>query len=58
MDLASPTLIGFGIHNKETYEVASSNSNGAIIGSAFIRALEEEGQIEAKIENFISGIRK
>lgn len=58
LDLASPTLIGFGIHNKETYEVASANSNGAIIGSAFIRALEGEGNLEERIEMFISKIRK
>ena len=57
MSLVSPTLIGFGIHNKKTYQVATSNSNGAIIGSAFIRALEETGEIADKVGKFISSIR-
>lgn len=57
MQLSSPTLIGFGIHDKATYNVACANSNGAIIGSAFIRALEGEGSIEDKVANFIGSIR-
>ena len=35
MNLSSPSLIGFGIHDTKTYKVACANSNGAIIGSAF-----------------------
>jgi len=37
LDISS--LIGFGIHNKESFEHACSFSNGAIIGTAFIKAL-------------------
>jgi tryptophan synthase alpha chain len=36
-----PSLIGFGIHNKESFQHAASFSNGAIIGTAFIKALEK-----------------
>lgn len=57
MNLSSPKLIGFGIHDKQTYKIACANSNGAIIGSAFIRALEGEGEYEEKIEGFIGMIR-
>jgi len=57
MNLSTPTLIGFGIHDKSTYEVACSNSNGAIIGSAFIRALDGENTIKDKVKNFVSLIR-
>jgi tryptophan synthase alpha chain len=39
MDLSTPRLIGFGIHDKASYDTACLYSNGAIIGSAFIRAL-------------------
>ncbi len=56
MDLSSPRLIGFGIHNRETYDIACANANGAIIGSAFIRALEGEGKYEEKIGGFIGMI--
>ena len=56
MKLKSPRLIGFGIHDKTTYDVACKYSHGAIIGSAFIRALDGES-IEDSIDEFIKGIR-
>jgi tryptophan synthase alpha chain len=39
MDLPLPALVGFGISNRETFQAACRHSRGAIIGSAFIRAL-------------------
>ena len=39
MKLQNPRLIGFGISDRETFNIACSHANGAIIGSAFIRAL-------------------
>lgn len=44
MELNNPRLIGFGIHDKATKERAFHYANGAIIGSAFIRAVATEGQ--------------
>jgi tryptophan synthase alpha chain len=41
MSLKNPVLIGFGIKNKETFESACKYANGAIIGSAYIKALEK-----------------
>lgn len=35
------SLIGFGIHDRGSFEQAASFSDGAIIGTAFIKALEE-----------------
>lgn len=43
MSLKNPRLIGFGIKDNATFKKASSYASGAIIGSAFIRALEENG---------------
>jgi tryptophan synthase alpha chain len=43
MSLTSPKLIGFGIHNKKTFDNACQYAEGAIIGSAFIRNLKEHG---------------
>ncbi|RLD33012.1 MAG: tryptophan synthase subunit alpha, partial [Bacteroidetes bacterium] len=37
MKLNKPTMIGFGIHDKKSYELACQYANGAIIGSEFIR---------------------
>ncbi|MBK9257129.1 MAG: tryptophan synthase subunit alpha [Saprospiraceae bacterium] len=56
MNLNSPTLIGFGIHNKTTRDIATQYSNGAIVGSAFIRILEEASDFKIKIEKFISSL--
>jgi len=56
MNLQSPRLIGFGIHDKASYDTACKYSHGAIIGSAFIRALDEEN-IERSISEFVKGIR-
>ena len=36
-DLKSPTLIGFGISDKTTFNNACEYANGAIIGSAFVK---------------------
>lgn len=40
MQLKNPVLIGFGIKNKETFNTACEYANGAIIGTAYIKALE------------------
>ena len=55
MKLSTPTVVGFGISNSETYLTAIKHSSGAIIGSAFIKFLEKEG-VE-NIGSFISSIR-
>jgi len=58
MELDIPRLVGFGISNHETFLAACSHASGAIIGSAFIRMLEEEGFSKAKIGEFIRAIRQ
>lgn len=55
MELQSPTLIGFGISNKETFETACQYSRGAIIGSAFIKQLADDASDEA-IHHFVKTI--
>ena len=37
MNLSTPRLIGFGIHDERTIQQAFEHANGAIIGSAFIK---------------------
>jgi len=56
MNLKTPRLIGFGISSYETFTTACQYSNGAIIGSAFIKALKKETALEKSIHDFISGI--
>jgi tryptophan synthase alpha chain len=58
LKLKSPLLIGFGIYDNKTFLTAGKYSNGAIIGSAFIRQLANHGYNEASIQSFIKNIRK
>ena len=56
-NLKSPTMIGFGISNKETFNSACQFANGAIIGSAFIRALSEGEDLKKTISEFVEMVR-
>ncbi len=57
LNLKTPRLIGFGISNEATFIQACDYSNGAIIGSAFIRSLDENGTLPEIIHGFIRKIR-
>jgi len=57
MALKNPRLIGFGINNHDTFETACQYANGAIVGSAFIRHLEQEGPSAESIRAFVQTIR-
>jgi len=52
-NVKSPILVGFGIHNKSTFNKVNEYFNGAIIGSAFIRCMSDSNQ---KIKNFVDRI--
>lgn len=54
--LKNPFQIGFGISNKNDFNKATSYANGAIIGSAFLRVLEEATDIEQSIKTYIDSI--
>jgi len=56
MKLNNPVLVGFGIRDKATFEAASRHANGAIIGSAYIRALDGAKDIGKATKTFLSGI--
>lgn len=57
LQLKNPVLIGFGIKDKATFEAACAYSNGAIIGTAFIRAIENTTNLDAAIKSFIAGVK-
>ncbi|HEX8546675.1 MAG TPA: tryptophan synthase subunit alpha, partial [Cytophagaceae bacterium] len=56
-NLANPYMIGFNIHDKETFSFATEYANGAIIGSAFINMLTKSKDLDADIKKFITGIK-
>jgi len=49
--IETPSLIGFGISNKESFEYACQFANGAIVGTAFVKALKKN-----EAEEFIRGL--
>ena len=55
MKLQSKLLVGFGISNAETYQAAVAHSQGAIIGSSFIKHLEANGN--QSVHEFVKTIR-
>ena len=55
MNLKSKLIIGFGISDHQTFSKACEYSNGAIIGSAFIKYLGENGT--EKIGDFIKSVK-
>ncbi len=56
MQLKNPVLVGFGIKDRNTFESACKYANGAIIGTAFIKALEGSTNIDATVKQFISAV--
>jgi tryptophan synthase alpha chain len=56
MDLVNPVLVGFGIRDKQTFQAACAHASGAIIGTAYIRALENSGNIELTTKEFLGSI--
>ena len=58
MRLKNPVLVGFGIRDKETFQTACAHANGAIIGSAFIRALENSNDVDQSTKTFLEKIIK
>jgi tryptophan synthase alpha chain len=57
MQLKNPVLVGFGIKDKPTFQAACKYANGAIIGSAFIKALEGTQQVEESVKTFITRVK-
>src|SRR6476620_9979524 len=56
LKLKNPVLVGFGIKDKGSYETACKYANGAIIGSAYIKALESDDNVETATREFLNGI--
>ncbi|HRQ51067.1 MAG TPA: tryptophan synthase subunit alpha, partial [Agriterribacter sp.] len=58
MQLRNPVLVGFGIKDKATFQSACKYANGAIIGSAYIKALDENPGVETTTKKFLESILK
>lgn len=57
MQLHNPRMIGFGISNRQTYEAATANAAGAIIGSKFVNLLNEtQGDASSAIKQLLAAL--
>ena len=56
MNLSNPVLVGFGIRDRETFAAACRHANGAIIGSAFVKALHNSSDEGKVVKEFLSTV--
>ncbi len=56
-DLRNPLLVGFGIKDKKSFNSACKHASGAIIGSAYIKALSSNGNIDNLTSQFLGSIK-
>lgn len=57
MNLKNPLIVGFGIHNKATFDQVTQHTNGGIIASAYLRQLSPSKSISEATQQFIQQIR-
>ena len=56
LQLQNPVLVGFGIKDRQTFDAACKYTNGAIIGTAFIKALENSNDIGQTTQEFVNTV--
>jgi tryptophan synthase alpha chain len=57
MKLKNPVLVGFGIRDKKSFELACRYTSGAIIGTAYIKTFNEN-PVQETTRTFVEGILK
>ncbi|MFK7809182.1 MAG: tryptophan synthase subunit alpha [Saprospiraceae bacterium] len=58
MNLKNPILTGFNIKDKASFDLATKHTQGGIIGSAFIRHIENSTNLEEDIQQFVHSIKR
>ncbi|HEX5149806.1 MAG TPA: tryptophan synthase subunit alpha [Parafilimonas sp.] len=56
MNLKNPVLVGFGVKDKQSFESACKYTSGAIIGTAYIKAVEHADNIEQNTREFLQSV--
>lgn len=56
LKLRNLILVGFGIKDKATFDAACNHANGAIIGSAFVKAMEGAQNEELSVKQFLKSV--
>ncbi|MDB5262033.1 MAG: hypothetical protein JWQ14_1314 [Adhaeribacter sp.] len=57
LNLKNPKLIGFGISDRSSFQLACKYAEGAIIGSAFIKIIQQPENLEENIRGFIREVK-
>lgn len=57
LPLKNPVLLGFGIRDKASFDQACQYVNGAIIGTAYIKAIGEKDDLASQTRTFLAAIR-
>lgn len=58
LGLSHPVIVGFGIHDKESFDFATKHLQGGIIGSEFLRTIGGSDDISKSISDFVIKIRR
>lgn len=56
MNLLNPVLVGFGIGDRASFTEACRHASGAIIGSAFIKAMKNSENEEESVKQFLKSV--
>jgi tryptophan synthase alpha chain len=56
MQLKNPVMVGFGIKDKQSFQASCRHANGAIIGTAYIKAIENSTDIQQSTKEFLQSI--
>ena len=56
MNLKNHIIVGFGIRDHDTFSQACKHAAGAIIGTAYIKAIENSVNIDADTQKFLNSI--
>jgi tryptophan synthase alpha chain len=56
MRLRNPVLVGFGVRDRNSWEAACRHTRGAIIGTAYIRAIDGAADIGKVTKEFLGSI--
>jgi len=56
MNLKNPVLVGFGVKDRESFTSVCKYANGAIIGTAYIKAIENAADVQQSTKEFLQSI--
>ncbi len=57
LSLSAPFMIGFGVSSRETFSTVCKYASGAIVGSAFIKVIDQSTDLKKDIDLFVRSIR-